>query len=299
MRESDTAALSTLDGALTIAGMRRALTKKFRAASIETPELDARVLLCHALSLDHAAMAAAGEQALNATEQATIAELARRRLTREPVARIVGSKEFWSLNLAVDASTLVPRPETETVVEAALAAIDADGPRTRSLRIADLGTGSGALLLALLAELPNAFGIGTDKSAAALQMAQGNARRLECGRAAFVACDLSAALGGPFDLMVANPPYVASGDIATLAPEVRDFDPHSALDGGPDGLDFYRSIAVSAPAILKAGGAVVVELGIGQAPAVAALFSEARLLPSAPRCDLQGLPRAIVAKKVA
>lgn len=299
MPGAETAVLARQDGKLTIAGMRRTLTDKFLAAGIDSPELDARVLLCHALSLDHAALVAAGAHLLDTLAQDTIAEFARRRLTREPVARIVGSKEFWSLNLHVNASTLVPRPETETVVEAALAAIDADGPRTRTLRIADLGTGSGALLLALLAELPNAFGVGTDTSFGAILTAQSNAQRLKVGRAAFVACDLAAALGGHFDLIVSNPPYVASGDIATLAPEVRDFAPHTAIDGGPDGLDFYRSIAVSAPALLKAGGAIVVELGVGQAPAVAALLSEVRLLPSPPRSDLQGLPRAITAKKVA
>jgi release factor glutamine methyltransferase len=301
MSGADGAILAWPDGAEmpTIADMRRALTEKFRAAGIESPELDARILVGHALSLDHAALAAAGARLLEGAVQNTIAEFARRRLTREPVARIVGSKEFWSLKLAVNSSTLVPRPETETVVEAALAAIDADGPRTRTLRIADLGTGSGALLLALLAELPNAFGVGTDISFGTLLVAQDNARRLKFGRATFVACDLAAAFGGPFDLIVSNPPYVASCAIATLAPEVRDFDPLAALDGGPDGLDFYRLLAASAPAHLKAGGALVVEFGIGQAPAVAALLSGTQLLPSLLHYDLQGLPRAITAKKVA
>jgi len=301
MSGADGEVLARPDGAEmpTIADVRRALTEEFRAAGIESPELDARILVGHALSLDHAALAAAGARLLEGGEQNTIAEFARRRLTREPVARIVGSKEFWSLKLAVNSSTLVPRPETETVVEAALAAIDADGPRTRTLRIADLGTGSGALLLALLAELPNAFGVGTDISFGTLLVAQDNAQGLKFGRATFVACDLAAAFGGRFDLIVSNPPYIASCAIATLAPEVRDFDPHAALDGGPDGLDFYRLIAATAPPLLKAGGALVVELGIGQAPAVAALLSGTRLLPSPPRYDLQGLPRAITAKKVA
>ncbi len=298
MPGTDAPVLTRHGGDLTVAGMRRALTQKFQAAGTDSPELDARVLLCHALSLDHAAMAAAGERSLNAREQETIAELARRRLAREPMARIVGSKEFWSLKLAVNASTLVPRPETETVVEAALAAIDADGPRTRALRIADLGTGSGAVLLALLAELPNAFGVGTDTSFGAVLTARSNAEQLKLGRAAFVVCDLAAALRGPFDLIVSNPPYIASSDIVSLAPEVRDFDPRAALDGGPDGLGFYRLIAASAPALLKPGGALVVELGIGQAPAVTALFSGARLGPSPPHYDLAGLPRAITAKKV-
>ena len=299
MPDSDAAVLMRRDSALTIAGIRRALTDKFRAADINSPALDARVLVGHALSLDHAALAAASMRVLDTTEREAIAEFARRRLAREPVARIVGRKEFWSLELKIDSSTLVPRPETETVVEAALAAIEAPGPRTRALRIADLGTGSGALLLALLAELPNAFGVGTDTNFSALYTARDNAQRFKFTQAAFVACDMAAAVHGPFDLIVSNPPYVASGDIATLAPEVRDFDPRVALDGGVDGLMFYRLIAASAPALLKPGGTLVVELGVGQAPVVAALFSEAQLAPSPPRLDLRGLPRALTAKKVA
>jgi release factor glutamine methyltransferase len=191
----------------------------------------------------------------------------------------------------------VPRPETETVVEAALTAVDALGARTRPLRIADLGTGSGALILALLSELPNAFGVGTDASAAALLVARDNARRLGLTRASFVAGDMAAALRGPFDVIVSNPPYIASGDIATLAAEVRDFDPRLALDGGRDGLDLYRAIAAAAPALLAPGGALVVELGIGQMEPVAALFAAAGLAPAPPRPDLNGVPRALVATK--
>jgi len=284
-------------GVLTVAGARRVLAEKFRAAGIDTPELDARILVGHALSLDHAALAAAGARVLTAREEGAITAVAHRRLLREPIARIVGSKEFWSLTLRINAATLVPRPETETVVEVALAAVDADGPPARALRIADLGTGSGALLLALLAELPNAVGVGTDTSLGALAVARDNAQRLGLARATFVACDMAAALNGPFDLIVANPPYIASRNIARLAPEVRDFDPRAALDGGPDGLDCYRAIAATVPALLKAGGALVVELGSGQAPAVAALFSAAGLAPAPPRADLDGVPRALLAIK--
>ncbi len=241
-------------------------------------------------------LAAAGARILNAEETDAIAKVAHRRLAHEPVARIVGRKEFWSLNLCVNAATLVPRPETETVIEVALAAIDADGPRSRMLRIADLGTGSGALLLALLTELPNAVGIGTDTSPSALVVARNNAQRLGLTRAAFVACDIAAALRGPFDLIVSNPPYIASDDIAALAPEVRDFDPRAALDGGPEGLHCYRAIAATVPALLGASGALVVELGSGQAAAVAALFSAAGLGPSPARRDLQGVPRALLTR---
>jgi len=282
---------------LTIASARRAWAKKFRACGIDSPELDARILVGHALSLDHAALAAADARKLGVEEEHAIAALARRRLAREPIARIVGRKEFWSLPLCVDASTLAPRPETETIVEAALASIDAGGPRTRPLRIADLGTGCGAILLALLSELPNARAVGTDASAAALSVARDNARRLGLARARFVACDMAAALRGPFDLIVSNPPYIASADIAALAPEVRDFEPRRALDGGPDGLDFYRAIAAAAPALMTPGGVLIVELGAGQAQAVGAFFAGVGLAPMPPRPDLNGVPRALVARK--
>jgi len=281
----------------TVAEARRALAAQFRVIGLDTPDLDARILIGHALDLDHAALAAAATRSLGADEESTIAALANRRRAGEPVARILGYKEFWSLPLRVDAATLVPRPETETVVEAALAAIDAGGPRSRALRIADLGTGSGALILALLSELPNAFGVGTDASAEALVVARDNARRHAPTRARFVACDMAAALRGPFDAIVSNPPYIASTDIATLAPDVRDFDPHLALDGGTDGLDFYRAIATAAPTLLAPGGVLVVELGIRQAEPVADLFAAAGLAPSPPHPDLNGTLRALVARK--
>jgi len=283
--------------ALTIDGARRMWTAAFRAEGIETPALDARILIGHALGLDHAALATAAAQRLSAAEETAIALLAHRRLAHEPVARIVGGREFWSLNFRVDASTLVPRPETETVVEAVLAAVDARGPRTRALRIADLGTGSGAILLASLSELPNAFGIGTDISARALALAADNAKHFGLSHSAFVACDLAAALRGPFDIIVCNPPYIATNDIATLAPEVRLFDPRPALDGGADGLDCYRAIAASAPALLAPDGFLAVELGAGQAEPVAALFAAAGLAPRPPQPDLTGVPRSLIAVK--
>jgi release factor glutamine methyltransferase len=293
------ATLARSDIVRTVAEARRALAATLHAGGLDTPDLDARILLGHALGLDHAALAAAATRRLGVDEENAVAALANRRLAGEPIARILGYKEFWSLPLRVDAATLLPRPETETVVEAVLAAIDADGPRSRNLRIADLGTGSGALILALLSELPNAFGVGTDASTKALAVARDNARRLAQIRARFIACDVAAALRGPFDAIVSNPPYIASGDIAALAPDVRDFDPHLALDGGADGLHFYRAIAAAAPTLLAPGGVLVVELGIGQAEPVAHLFAAAGLAPSPPYPDLNGTPRALVARKPA
>jgi release factor glutamine methyltransferase len=290
---------ATAEAGGTVDGARRTLATQFRVAGLDTPELDARLLVGHAVNLDHAALVAAGAHKLDREEANMINALARRRLAHEPVARILGRKEFWSFTLGIDAATLVPRPETETIVEAALAAIDAAGTRQRALRVADLGTGSGALTLALLAELPNATGVATDINVDALRRARANARSLGQTRAAFVACDIAAALSGPFDVIVSNPPYVASNDIATLAPEVRDFDPRRALDGGADGLDFYRAIAKAAPALVAPDGFVVVELGRGQADAVATLFSAVGLAPEPPRTDLNGIARALIARKVA
>src|SRR5712691_212298 len=279
---------------VTIAAARRALSNAFSDAGLDTPELDARVLLAHALGLDHAGLIAAAERPLTQEEAARVERVAARRLAREPVARIVGHKEFWGLPIRLAPATLVPRPETETVVEAALAAIDAEGLRTRPLRIADLGTGSGALLAALLGELPNAFGIGTDVSLPALALARHNAVRLGLGtRASFVACDFGAALDGGFDLVVSNPPYIASGEIAALAPEVRDHEPSLALDGGPDGLASYRALASDAARLLAPGRHLVVELGAGAAAGVTALFETAGLVPSSPLSDLAGVARVL------
>lgn len=277
--------------------VRRALARGFRDAGLDSPELDARLLVGHVLGADHAALAAAANRTLSGAETAAIIAVANRRLAHEPVARIIGDKEFWGLGFTVTPATLVPRPETETVVEAALAAIEQTGPRGRPLRIADLGTGTGAILLALLSELPGAVGVGTDISVAALTVARANAERLGfAARASFVACDLVAALHGPFDLVVSNPPYVATGDIPTLAPDVRAYDPHTALDGGPDGLTVYRAIAAEVPRILTPGGALVVELGAGQDQPVAALFAQAGLATMPPRNDLAGIARALSAR---
>lgn len=280
----------------TIADARRALAQAFRAEDLDSPELDARVLVAHALGLDHAALIAQGRRTITRAEHDVISRLAARRLAREPVARIVGRREFWGLGFALSASTLVPRPESETVVEAALAAVAERG--NQALRLADLGTGSGALLLALLTELRRASGIGTDVSAEALACARRNADALELApRACFVACDFAAALAGPFDLIVSNPPYVARPEITGLAPEVRDFDPLRALDGGPDGLAAYRAIAAAARRLLAPEGRLVLELGIGQLDAVIRVVAQAGLAPAdMPRRDLGGVVRALTVR---
>lgn len=285
--------LAVVTAGVSLEAARRALTEAFREAGLDSPALDVRLLAGHALGLDHTAIAMAAARTLNEREAEALAALAARRLEREPIARILGCKEFWGLPLRVTEATLVPRPETETVVEAALDAIDAGGPRTRALRIADLGTGTGALLLALLSELPHALGIGTDISEAALDTARDNASRLGLqARSEFVVCDFGSAPAGGFDLVVSNPPYIASGDIAALAPEVRR-DPRLALDGGSDGLTCYRAIAAVAAQLLINQGALVIELGINQEAAVAALMRAEGLTTQPARADLAGIPRAL------
>jgi release factor glutamine methyltransferase len=279
---------------MTIAAARRAVTQAFREAGLDSADLDARLLVGHALGLDHAALASNGQRQLTEAEAASAAALAQRRLAREPVARIIGRKEFWGLDFAVTSATLVPRPDTETVVEAALVAIP---DRSLPLRIADFGTGTGALLLALLSELPKATGIGTDLSAAALTVARDNALHLGvASRADFVACDYGAALRGPFDLVVCNPPYIASGEIAGLDAEVRDYDPRLALDGGLSGLDGYRAVVADAGRILSAHGILVVELGAGQASSVTDLMREGGIVADSPKPDLRGHFRALLGR---
>jgi release factor glutamine methyltransferase len=278
-----------------IEAARRRLAREFRQGGLDAPELDARIIVGHALGLDHTALAAQSDRVLAAEEAGAIAALSARRLAREPVARILGRKEFWGLPFKLNAETLLPRPETETVVEAALAALDRENRTSQELRIVDLGTGSGALLLALLSELPRACGIGTDISFAALRCARDNAAAFGLStRASFVACDYGTALRGPVDVLVSNPPYVARADIAGLQPEVRDFDPRAALDGGLDGLDGYRAIAPEARRLLAPDGVLVLELGQGQLGAVTSIFASTGLAPIAPQHDLAGIARALV-----
>lgn len=279
----------------TIASARRALKELLTQAGIDSADVDARLLIEHALGIGRTALLTEGERALSAEEVKTIDALAARRLKREPVARIIGAKEFWSLTLTVSPDVLVPRPETETVVELVLDSIG-QTRRADALRILDIGTGSGALLLALLSELPQATGTGTDISAGALAVARTNAEQHDlAARCRFVECNIAAGLEGPFDLIVSNPPYIVRDEIAALEPDVRDYDPELALDGGPDGLDCYRAIATEARRLLAPGGRLVVELGIGQEAAVRGLFSAAGLTPAETRPDLAGIPRALSA----
>lgn len=235
-----------------------------------------------------------GEAPLGPPAAAALAGFVARRLKREPVFRIIGRREFWGLELQVTPAVLDPRADTETVVSAALAAMR--GRADERLRVLDLGTGSGAILCAVLHELKDATGWGVDRSPAACGVARANLAALGlAGRATIVEGDWAAALAERFDLVVSNPPYIETAALAGLDPEVREHDPVLALDGGADGLDAYRAIASSLPRLLAPGGRVVLEVGSTQARAVAALLTDRGLVVSSIVRDLGGHQRAVVA----
>ena len=277
----------------TVEAARRALASRFREQAIDSAELDARLLAGATLGLDLTGLMTATTRTITQHESARLENFTQRRLAGEPVARILGVKEFWGLALQLSPATLVPRPDTETVVELALEICRDE--RSAQPRIADIGTGSGAILLALLSELRDATGVGTDISSTALCTARDNAARLGLApRAAFIVCNYAAALSGPFDLIVSNPPYIRSADIPRLDREVREYDPHGALDGGTDGLDAYRAIIPEAARLLAPGGTLIVEAGSGQSGAIAELMSASGLTPRRPpKADLAGIPRAV------
>ena len=263
-------------------------------AGVERPALDARLLRADAAGIDTATLIARDHDSLPALAEAAFRTHLTRRLAGEPVARIVGTKEFWGLPFRLSEAVLVPRPDTETLVEAVLAAC-----RQRfgnQITICDLGTGSGAILIALLRELPDATGIAVDVSDAALEVARMNAEDLGvASRISFCCGDFGSGPEGPFDVVVSNPPYIRSDAIDGLAPEVRDYDPRLALDGGPDGLAAYRAILARAPMIIRQSGLLALEVGHGQGDAVAALCRDAGLRDAAVARDLSGSDRVVLA----
>ena len=273
-----------------------AAARLLRETRIAAPELDARLLLCHATGLSHEAYVAALNDALAPEAAARFGASIERRLAGEPVSRIIGIREFYGRPFRIDASTLDPRPDTETLVEAALGLVDREAP----LNILDLGTGSGCILITLLAELPRASGVGVDVSLGALELARANAQTVGVGdRAAFLASDWLEAVEGSFDLVVANPPYLSAADMAALSPEVRDHDPAPALDGGPDGLSAYRRIVPGLRKALRPGGFALFEIGPDQDQAVSRLLAEAGLDVGEGQHlwrDLAGRPRVVGAR---
>jgi release factor glutamine methyltransferase len=239
-----------------------------------------------------------GAEAAPAAVAQRLRELTARRVLREPMAYILGEREFWGLPFKVSPAVLVPRPDSETLIEAALALLP---ERQRPWRILDLGLGSGCLLLTLLHEYPNASGVGLEVSEEALAVAQANADALGvAARARLIAgdwrqTDWQGRLGGPFDLLVSNPPYIEAGAIEWLMPEVARFEPKLALDGGPDGLVAYRTIATAAPALVVPGGRLLVEAGEGQAAEISRIFASAGLAIEVPWKDLAGIDRVVSA----
>lgn len=248
----------------------RAASATLAAGGIESARLDARVLLGHVLGVEAARLTMLDDRIVSADERQHFDALVRRRARHEPVAYLTGMREFWSLSFAVDRHTLIPRPDSETLVEAALAR---HSDRASRLRVLDLGAGSGCLLLAILSERPAWSGIGVDRDVNALRMARRNAASLGlAARASWVVADWTTGVEGQFDLIVSNPPYIASDDIARLAPDVRDFEPRTALDGGPDGLAAYRDLAGLPAALLRPGGVFLIEIGADQRVEIAGIF---------------------------
>lgn len=261
-----------------------------RDANIDSADMDARLLLEAATGLDRIAIMMAPEAHLSAEQAAQLRSLTERRLLNEPMAYILGKREFRSLEFLTPHGVLIPRPDTEILIEAALDS----APHAKS--ILDMGVGSGCILLALLHALPEAEGWGVDQSAVALNATAENAQRLGLSqRVHLLESDWGSAMDRRFDLVAANPPYIPAADIETLAPDVKDFEPRAALDGGPDGLAAYRIIADQLPRLLAPGGVAALEIGWDQGPSVARLLTLAGLRDVRVRKDLAGRDRVVLA----
>ena len=274
---------------------------RLTAAAIDTPDIDARVIVEFVLDLDWASLVRDHDRPVTAHEAERIEQLVARRLNHEPIAYLVGMREFWGLPFRVNKSTLIPRPDSETLVEGAIAlARDKINPSgNEGLTILDLGTGSGCLVLALLSELDQARGVGVDHSTDALEIARDNAERLGLiNRVDFIQGDWARDIECGFDLVIANPPYIAEGDLSRLAPDVFQFEPHVALSGGADGLDVYRRLAKELPFVVKPGGYILLEIGIDQREDVEQIiFDGDHLMFLYAIPDLTGTIRCLVGQK--
>jgi len=261
------------DGVATLLTVWKAAQARLKEGRIDSPAIDARLLLEAAAGASRMDILTDPYRVVSEEQRAAYDAMIERRLRREPVSRIIGRKGFWKILLNVTPDVLSPRPDTETIMDIAMLAF----ARNEAFTVADLGTGSGAILLALLTERPAATGVGTDISSEALAVARENAANLDLNtRAAFLRTEWAAGFGDAgFDLVVSNPPYIPTDHIQTLDPEVRDHDPHLALDGGPDGLQAYRDLAPEIARVMKPGGTFAVEIGWDQGPQVKALFEEA------------------------
>jgi release factor glutamine methyltransferase len=270
--------------------------RRLEAAGVDTPVFDARLLLEAGADVSRLDIVTDPRRAVTDEQVAAVDALVKRREAREPVGHIIGRRHFWTLDLFVSPAVLIPRPETELLVETALQNTTPDSPA----HVLDLGVGSGAILLAVLAERPNATGVGVDISDGAVAVAQANANALGVvDRLDLKHGGWDVALDGAFDLVLSNPPYIPTNDIDALAPEVACFEPRLALDGGADGLDAYRAIIARLPHLLRPGGVFAVEVGKGQAEAVTALAAAHGLSTEPPRRDLAGIPRVVWGRRAA
>jgi release factor glutamine methyltransferase len=266
---------------------------RLAAAGIAEPRHEARLILALALGIEPATVLGWPERAVQPALAAAAEALIARRASGEPVSRLRGKREFWSLDFALSPDTLDPRPDSETLIVAALADI---ADRDARLRVVDFGTGTGCLLLALLSELPRATGIGIDISPGAVAMAQRNAEALGlANRANFRVGGWDTGIGGPADVILSNPPYISSSEIWGLPPEVLAFDPQAALDGGPDGLSAYRALGAAIRGLLVLAGNAYIEIGTGQGLQVARILGEAGLRVTAIRRDLADIERCVIA----
>lgn len=274
----------------TLVSLWTEVRKRLEVAGVELPVFDARLLLEAGAGVSRLEIITDPRRELSDAQVDAVDALVKRREAREPVSHILGRKQFWTLDLAVNGDVLTPRPETEHLVQAALEHLPADQPS----RVLDLGVGSGAILLAILSERPLATGVGIDISEAALAVAHKNGAALGFNaRVDWRVGDWDRGIEETFEFVVSNPPYIPSGDIAGLAPEVAQYEPHTALDGGADGLDPYRIITPRLMHILSPGGAFALEVGQGQAEAVAEMARKAGLEAVETRLDLAGIARIV------
>lgn len=284
---------------LTLGGALDAASRHLEAAGVETPREDARRLIAAAAGCDALDFIVHPERRVSAEAQERLAGYVTRRARREPVSRILGTRDFYGRTYEITAATLDPRADSETLIDAVLELVSREGWQDRPLRILDIGTGSGCLLVTLLKELPRSTGIGTDISEGALEVAARNvARHGVADRAGLALRTSLEGVSGPFDIVVSNPPYIATGEIAGLAPEVRDHDPSGALDGGADGLTVYREIACSLGAVVD--GWAVFEIGANQFESVTKILTDGGLAQNSPPirswCDLGGHTRCVAVR---
>ncbi|MEO9902273.1 MULTISPECIES: peptide chain release factor N(5)-glutamine methyltransferase [Alphaproteobacteria] len=279
----------------TVAALLQAAMQRLASEGNDNPRLDARLLLAHALGVE-GRLHGREDNPVTVEERTHFAGFLARRIGGEPVSRILGSREFWSLEFDLSPATLDPRPDSETLIDAVL---ELHPDRNRAYRILDLGTGTGCLLLAALSEFPNAEGVGVDIDTECVQIARKNAEKLCLSSRARMICSRWADnVNGPFDIVLSNPPYIPTSDISQLQPEVKLHDPTQALDGGVDGLDAYRNIAESLPSLLGEDGLAVLEFGEGQGQDILRIMEASGLIVGGFRNDLAGIERCILVRRL-